>query len=833
MLHASSRSQAPQHPRAAEQSSESDPHPLFDTAYYLAQVPDIATSRESPLEHYFRVGARAGLDPHPLFWSAYYLERYAAEGDLGNPLIHFLEKGAALGFDPNPFFATRWYEETYPDVRRSGLNALVHYASYGAAELLRQPHPCFPSETYALRRKLARGTNPLVDFVIRYRARYRSRLGSEAPLSPEHSIVVLNFNKALLTLQSVLEIFESRGVGELEIVVVDNGSNPNDIHWLTRWLPDGVRVIRLRTNRYFGEGNNIGACASRGDFVVFLNNDAFLEPDTIRSLTDVFALHGDAGAVGPKFLYPNGTIQEAGAFVSSCGLVTQRGKYLQNMPERYSGTQVVDYVSAACVLIPRQYLDAVGGFDFSFEPAYYEDVDLCYKLRLLGLLTYYCGETDVTHMEGATSSDATLGLRLGNVSAVNREKFNARWGDFIESNGGGRSHVKLARPKCPDARIRELPLAIVATPYDLTPGGGERYVLSMVETLALTYRVLIATPERYSAYRLPQLANELQLDLPNVELITVAEIPAQGECELFVSIGNEVLPQVEAAGRVNIYVCQFPFPMHPNHVAAALTNLDGYQAVLAYSAFSARMFEKRAAEVLSRYPPVFVLEPAVPMYADAPGRRAEGRILTVGRFTRGGHCKRQDALVRAFRMLYERTGRADLELHLVGTLPPDPASRQYYVELCREAGGLHVYFHPHASSATMRELYETSSYYWHATGFGHDANFAPEFMEHFGISVLEAMSSGTIPLVYGFGGPAETVTDGVTGKHWRTLDELVSQTALLLGNGAACDGLRAAGAVAARRFERTAFDAKFAAQLGRILAFGLGGRVAVPSGAGS
>lgn len=790
-----------------------NPHPLFDVAYYLKQVPDLLGGDENPIEHYVHAGADAGLNPHPLFDTAFYLGRYGHGIGESNPLAHYLTVGGYNGFDPNILFVSSFYLERSPDVAESGLNPLVHYAIYGGRELGRRPHPLFDPRGYAHRRELPKFANPLVEFFSQLHV--LRTLVTDSGERPVISAIILNLNKSLLTLECVADLLETRGPISLEIIVVDNGSQSDDFAHLTTYLPDCVRVVRLSTNRYFGEGNNIGVEASSGRLLLFLNNDAFVKPDTLATLMRALDEHPDAGAVGPKFVYPDGRLQECGAMISSCGTVTQRGKFLDDQPGRFARTEPVDYVSAACVLMPRALFDTIGGFDLAWDPAYYEDVDLCLKLALIGKRTYYCPDAVVTHIENATSADDSHGLRLNSVVQINREKFISRWGDWINANHDpAMAHVTLP------ARLDEAPLqltktAVLYTPYPLVPGGGERYLLTIAQALSRRYRTYVITPERYSSYRLRGIAAALDLDLSAVRLESPTALPRLAGCDLFLAIGNEGLPPHPALGRRRIFICQFPFPMHPNHIAGAWGTLQDYDEVVVYSQFAARHFRARAKHLARRLPPVTVLPPSSPMYEDA-GREARvpGRIINVGRFAPGGHCKRQDTLVDAFRKLIETTQRTDLEMHLVGTVSADPTSREFYLDVHERAQGLPVYFHLNAPPEVVRDLYASASYYWHATGHGQSEVLFPERMEHFGISVVEAMSSGTIPLVYAAGGPTEIVDNGITGCHWRTISELVQENADLLASPDRAEEMRNRGIPAARRFDTASFEQRLAALLG-------------------
>lgn len=782
-----------------------NPHPLFDVHYYLSQIATPLPAGFDPLHHYFSRGAEDGLNPHPLFDTSYYMKRYGAYVGNGNPLAHYVCTGGFEGFEPHPFFSSAHYLSQSPGMREARMNPLAHYVMFGAAEG-RSPHPHFDGRAYARRRGLKATENPLIDFVLRLYAAREMPL----PRAPKCSVIILNWNRPFMTVLCAVEALGSQGL-DLEVIVVDNGSAPDQFAALIEMLPRAARVIRLSVNRYFGEGNNIGAEAASGELLLFLNNDAFVGPGTVADLARVLETHEDAGFAGPKFLYPDGRVQEAGGMVTGDGTVTQRAKYLENAADRYPNTEVVDYVSAACVVTYKRLFDRLGGFDLMWDPAYYEDVDLCLKGRLAGKKTYYCGEISVTHIENATSSDESHGLRLNTIVALNREKFIARWGPYLDGGyDSTAARTSLPRPLCNYGA--SLPqTAVLYSPYPLVPGGGERYLLSIAEILSRSYRTVLLTPEAYSSHRLRCMAQELDLDLSCVELGTSADVPRFASADILIAMGNEPLPPMRPFARRNFFVCQFPFPMHDNHTADAWNTLDGYDAIIAYSEFSAAHIRERAAKYSRDVPPVLVLAPPAPSYfSSLPAERMAGRILNVGRFTPHGHCKRQDTIVEAFRILVERTGRDDLELHLVGTVSADPDSREYLFEVRRLAKQYPVYFHLSAAQQTLAHLYQSSSIYCHATGFGVSTRHMPERMEHFGISVLEAMSTGTIPLVYSQGGPADLVQDTVNGFHWSSIDELAQRfEKTLVMSPTLAEPMRAAARSRAREFDTQHFEMHF------------------------
>ncbi len=781
------------------------PHPLFDVPFYISQLEGSLPIGVDPLTHYCENGAEEGLDPHPLFLTSDYLAAYGDVVGSANPLAHYLVEGGFAGFEPHPFFSSSHYLSENAEVREAAISPLVHYVMFGASQG-RSPHPFFDGQNYSRRWGLRDDDNPLRHFAERLR-RSSYHVASSAPRC---SIVILNWNRAHMTVQCIIDAMETRGI-DFEIVVVDNGSRPEEFAALTKLSPASARIVRLSENRYFGEGNNIGVEASSGEYVLLLNNDAFIGPDTVSLLVDTLDRYPDAGIVGPKFIYPDGRIQEAGGLVSGCGTVTQRGKFLEDSADYYGRTEVVDYVSAACLLIRRSLFDRLGGFDLTWDPAYYEDVDLCLKALLGGKKTYYCGGVSVTHIENGTSSDPSHGLRLNNIVALNREKFIARWGAYLDGDHDSTA-VRTALPAQLSTYGSSLSgLALLYTPYPLVPGGGERYLLTMAEILSSRCRTVLLTPERYSSHRLRTMGQELGLDLSCVELRTTENLVELAQADVLIAMGNEALPPIAPFARENIFVCQFPFPMHPNHVANSWGRLDGYDTIVAYSEFAAFHVRGRLRRYARRLPPVRVLAPPVPNYfSSLPPPRIAGRIVNVGRFTPHGHCKRQDTLVQAFCKLVDSTNRDDLELHLVGTVGADPDSREFLLDVRKLAKQYPVYFHLSAAPQTVAHLYQTAALYWHATGFGASARHMPERMEHFGISVLEAMSAGAIPLVYHEGGPADLVQDTVTGFHWDSTDTLSARSARALDlPEVISESMRAAARAQARRFDSASFESEF------------------------
>ena len=254
---------------------------------------------------------------------------------------------------------------------------------------------------------------------------------------------------------------------------------------------------------------------------------------------------------------------------------------------------------------------------------------------------------------------------------------------------------------------------------------------------------------------------------------------------------------VRNQARFGVAVVQFPFVDRSGIVAAPAHAPAGSRAE---GRRSRRWGPTRATSLLFEFArgwvarrlgvEALVVAPPVDLPdAQALPTAKDRAILVVARFVPGGHAKRHDVLIDAFREL-----AADgWTLHLAGTANDDESAGDLLRGLRHRAEGLAVEFHVNASRSDLVALYERSSLLWHGAGFGIDPDREPEQLEHFGIAVAEGLAYGAVPMVVGTGGPAEIVRDGVDGRHWRQIDELVAATGELISDPAEADRLRASG----------------------------------------
>jgi glycosyltransferase involved in cell wall biosynthesis len=233
-----------------------------------------------------------------------------------------------------------------------------------------------------------------------------------------------------------------------------------------------------------------------------------------------------------------------------------------------------------------------------------------------------------------------------------------------------------------------------------------------------------------------------------------------------------------------------------------LSFLEHYQRVIANSEYTRTWIQRYwgvDADVL--FPPIRVHELR-------PGPKRP-RILSVGRFfARGmGHSKKQLELVEAFGRMMRRNPLEGWELHVVGGV--EPSHQPYLDEIRKAAEGLPVRIHPNAPRPLVEELFASSSLFWHATGLGEDEERQPWVFEHFGITTVEAMAAGCVPVVIDKAGQREIVRHGVDGYRWSNLDELESYTRSLARDDDLRNRLAASSVERARAFSEEAFAARW------------------------
>ena len=155
--------------------------------------------------------------------------------------------------------------------------------------------------------------------------------------------------------------------------------------------------------------------------------------------------------------------------------------------------------------------------------------------------------------------------------------------------------------------------------------------------------------------------------------------------------------------------------------------------------------------------------------------KKERIILSVGRFFSHLHSKRQDLVIKTFLELKKQSKDfSDYILILAGGLMKE--DQEYFNDLKKLAGiDPSIIFRPNIELYELYKLYKLSNYFWHFTGYGVDENKYPKLVEHFGITPLEAMASGCLTFCFAAGGPKELITNNGNGFLFSKTDDLIDK----------------------------------------------------------
>lgn len=177
-----------------------------------------------------------------------------------------------------------------------------------------------------------------------------------------------------------------------------------------------------------------------------------------------------------------------------------------------------------------------------------------------------------------------------------------------------------------------------------------------------------------------------------------------------------------------------------------------------------------------------ILHPRVDVEQFFTSGPKEKKIISVGRFFQGGHSKKQLFLARVFKKMIDE-GLGDWEYHLCGGTHPEKVHQQYVEKIKEESKNYPIHIHTDIPFEELKNLYGRSSIFWHASGFGEDENKDPDKFEHFGITTVEAMAAGCIPIVINKAGQKEIVDDGENGFLWNDAQDLKNKTLKVIKMG--------------------------------------------------
>lgn len=216
------------------------------------------------------------------------------------------------------------------------------------------------------------------------------------------SIVIVTFNNAK-TIKNCLDSIINFTSG-FEIIIVDNNST-DDTCKIVREFENKVQLIKVEGNLGFAKACNIGVNVTTGEYIIFLNPDTrILQKDSLDKLKRSLVENSRYGLIGPKLIYPDGSEQARVRNLPTVGkafqeyLLQKKGTYNFYQPNCETLCEV-ESIIGACIIIKKEIFEKAGGFNEKYF-MYFEDLELCRKVRSMGLKVGFLPEITIEHAEG-------------------------------------------------------------------------------------------------------------------------------------------------------------------------------------------------------------------------------------------------------------------------------------------------------------------------------------------------------------------------------------------------------------------------------------------------
>ena len=247
-----------------------------------------------------------------------------------------------------------------------------------------------------------------------------------APLYPLASIVVLTHNGLDFTRACLESLERQTCYPNWELIVVDNASSDGTVEYVEEFARTRsyVRIVPHQENIGFAAGNNAGARAARGDYLIFLNNDTYVTRGWLGDLVRHFDQRPDLGILNPV---TNNIGNEARIDVTYSDMQEMAREAARFTSQRRGKTMELDVCAFFCVMVPRRVWDDVGELDEQFGLGFFEDDDYARRLKSKGY-TLACAEDVFVHHHLSASFDTLGEERKRQQFEQNRALFEAKWG---------------------------------------------------------------------------------------------------------------------------------------------------------------------------------------------------------------------------------------------------------------------------------------------------------------------------------------------------------------------------------------------------------------------
>lgn len=255
------------------------------------------------------------------------------------------------------------------------------------------------------------------------------------------SIIIVSWNVREDLLRCMRSIEENKPSCTFEVIIIDNASTDGTLDMIKKCFSE-VKLIKNHENCGFAAANNQGLKRLQGQYILFLNPDTIIHPKSLDILVEFMDSNEDVGACGPKLLNADGSTQDSvRCFPSFRGALHRhtvfkflgifKGAYRKwVMYDFKNDKQIdVDQVMGAALMVKKSITDKVGPMDERFF-MYYEEVDLCYRIKQAGWRIIYKPEAVITHIGGSSSGQIPVSKRIMAMTSL-LKFFRKHRGTFV------------------------------------------------------------------------------------------------------------------------------------------------------------------------------------------------------------------------------------------------------------------------------------------------------------------------------------------------------------------------------------------------------------------
>lgn len=242
--------------------------------------------------------------------------------------------------------------------------------------------------------------------------------------SVDISLIMISYNTKIVTLNALKSIYKyTKGVN-FEIIMVDHNSKDGSPEAIAKFskTKNNLTLLGVGNNLGFGGGNNLGAKKAKGEYLLFINNDVILKTNVLKNTVDWLRSHPNVGAYSLKLLNKDLSTQPTGGyfpdifrlfawqlFLDDLPLMDSIIKPVHPHPAYYNRPRSLDWVTGAFLATPRKLFEELKGFDENIW-MYVEELELCYRIKMLGFKVAFQNAPGIIHLGGASSGGSRLGI---------------------------------------------------------------------------------------------------------------------------------------------------------------------------------------------------------------------------------------------------------------------------------------------------------------------------------------------------------------------------------------------------------------------------------------